>query len=206
MMKSSRLAGLLLSTLLLSSGALAADAGHIIKPTRGTINSVTATDLNLTTRQGEKLDVKLTPDTKVTEVTTGKMSDIKPDSFIGTAAVPQANGTLKALEVHVFAPSLRGSGEGFNPFESPDGKVNTMTNGTVGKLVNANGRTLTVKYQNGQKTVVVPDDVPVVLLAPGDRSLLKPGAHIILFPAKDASGALVANRISAGKDGVTPPM
>ena len=81
-----------------------------------------------------------------------------------------------------------------------------MTNGTVGKLVNANGRTLTVKYQNGQKTVVVPDDVPVVLLAPGDRSLLKPGAHIILFPARDASGGLVANRISAGKDGVTPPM
>ncbi len=206
MMRSSPLAGLLLSTLLLSSGAFAADAGHVIKPTRGTIDSVTATDLHLTTRQGDKLDVKLTPQTKVTEVTTGKMSDIKPDSFIGTAAVPQANGTLKALEVHVFAPSLRGSGEGFNPFESPDGKVNTMTNGTVGKLVNANGRTLTVKYQNGQKTVVVPDDVPVVLLAPGDRSLLKAGTHIVLFPAKDASGALVANRISAGKDGVIPPM
>lgn len=206
MTTSTRLAGLLLSSLLITSGAFAADSGHAIKPTRGTIDSVTATSLSLTTRQGEKLDVKLTDQTKVTQVTEGKMSDIQPDSFIGTAAVPQANGTLKALEVHVFAPSLRGSGEGFNPFESADGKINTMTNGTVGKLVNSNGRTLTVKYQNGEKTVVVPDDVPVVLLAPGDRSLLKPGAHVVLFPMKDAQGALVASHISAGKDGVVPPM
>ena len=206
MIKSSRLAGLLLSSLLMTSGAFAADASNTIKPTRGTIDSVTPTSVVLTTRQGEKLDVKLTDQTKITQVTEGKMSDIKPDSFIGTAAVPQPNGTLKALEVHVFAPSLRGSGEGFNPFESADGKINTMTNGTVGKLVNSNGRTLTVKYQNGEKTVVVPDDVPVVLLAPGDRSLLKPGAHIVLFPIKDAQGALAARGIAAGKDGVTPPM
>lgn len=206
MIKSSRLAGLLLSSLLMTSGAFAADASHTIKPTRGTIDSVTPTSLVMTTRQGEKLDVKLTDQTKVTQVTEGKMSDIQADSFIGTAAVPQANGTLKALEVHVFAPSLRGSGEGFNPFESADGKINTMTNGTVGKLVNSNGRTLTVKYQNGEKTVVVPDNVPVVLLAPGDRSLLKAGAHIVLFPMKDAQGAVTARGIAAGKDGVTPPM
>ncbi|MFZ4834613.1 hypothetical protein [Rouxiella sp. Mn2063] len=211
MIRSSRIASLLLSSLLVSSltlasGAFAADAVHPISPTRGTIDSVTPTSIEVTTRQGQKLDVQLTEQTKVTQVTKGKMSDIQPDSFIGTAAVPQADGTLKALEVHVFAPSLRGSGEGFNPFESADGKINTMTNGTVGKLVNSNGRTLTVKYQNGEKTVVVPDDVPVVLLAPADRSLLKAGAHIVLFATKDAQGTLTARGIAAGKDGVVPPM
>lgn len=211
MIRSSRIASLLLSSLLVSSltlasGAFAADAAHPISPTRGTIDSVTPTSIEVTTRQGQKLDVQLTEQTKVTQVTKGKMSDIQPDSFIGTAAVPQADGTLKALEVHVFAPSLRGSGEGFNPFESADGKINTMTNGTVGKLVNSNGRTLTVKYQNGEKTVVVPDDVPVVLLAPADRSLLKAGAHIVLFATKDAQGTLTARGIAAGKDGVVPPM
>ncbi|RWR03261.1 membrane protein [[Pantoea] beijingensis] len=203
-----RFTHLLMGTLLLSFGAVAAaaPADSIIKPTRATIDSVTDSALQITTRQGEKMTVGLTDQTKVNSISKATMSDIKPDSFIGTAAVPQANGTLKALEVHVFAPSLRGSGEGFNPFESADGKVNTMTNGTVGKLVNTNGRTLTVKYQDKEKTVVVPDDVPVVLIEPGNKALLKPGTKVVLFTMKDDKGALVARGISAGKDGLTPPM
>jgi len=204
MTTSTRLAGLVLSSLLMCTGAFAAD--NVIKPTRGTIDSVTDSSMQITTRQGDKLDVQLNDKTKINSVTKGQIADIKADSFIGTAAVPQADGTLKALEVHVFAPSLRGSGEGFNPFESADGKINTMTNGTVGKLVNSNGRTLTVKYHDAEKTVVVPDDVPVVLLAPGDRSLLKPGVKIVLFAAKDDKGNLVAHGVAAGKDGVAPPM
>lgn len=196
---------LLLSALLLSAGAMAAP-DNVIKPTRGTIDAVNANSLDITTRQGEKLSVGLTDDTKVNSVSQAKMSDIKPDSFIGTAAVVQADGTLKALEVHVFAPSLRGSGEGFNPFESADGNVNTMTNGTVGKLVNSNGRTLTVKVKDQEKTVIVPDDVPVVLITPGDKSLLKAGAKVVLHTAKDDNGKLVARGVSVGKDGLTPPM
>lgn len=200
-----RFSTLLLSALLLSAGAVAAP-DNVIKPTRGTIDAVNANSLEITTRQGEKLSVGLTDDTKVNSVSQAKMSDIKPDSFIGTAAVVQADGTLKALEVHVFAPSLRGSGEGFNPFESADGNVNTMTNGTVGKLVNSNGRTLTVKVKDQEKTVIVPDDVPVVLITPGDKSLLKVGAKVVLHTAKDDNGKLVARGVSVGKDGLTPPM
>ncbi len=128
------------------------------------------------------------------------------NSFIGTAAVPQPDGTLKALEVHVFAPSLRGSGEGHRPWENADGSASTMTNGTVGNLVVSQGRRMTVKYGDGEKTVVVPDDVPIVSLEPGERSLLKPGAKVVLFPQKGADGSLTALAISVGKDGVTPPM
>jgi len=197
----------LLASLLIGSAAHAAPAAdNVIKPVRGTLTQVTDHDLTLTDRRGAALNVGLTDQTKINSVATGKLSDIQPNSFIGTAAVPQPDGSLKALEVHVFAPSLRGTGEGFNPFESPDGKVNTMTNGTVGKLVEANGRTLTVTYHGQQKTVQVPDDVPVVTIAPGDRSLLKPGTHIVLFAMKDAGGKLVARGISAGKDGTVPPM
>src|SRR5476649_432699 len=127
MTTSTRLAGLVLSSLLMCTGAFAAD--NVIKPTRGTIDSVTDSSMQITTRQGDKLDVQLNDKTKINSVSKGQIADIKADSFIGTAAVPQADGTLKALEVHVFAPSLRGSGEGFNPFESADGKINTMTNG-----------------------------------------------------------------------------
>ncbi len=201
-----RFSALLLSALLLSAGATAAPTDNVIKPVRGTIDTVNDNSVQITTRQGEKLTIGLTDKTKINSVSQAKMSDIKPDSFIGTAAEQQANGTLKALEVHVFDPSLRGSGEGFNPFESANGQVNTMTNGTVGKLVNSNGRTMTVKYHDKEKTIVVPDDVPVVLIAPGDRSLLKPGTKVVLFAVKDDKDQVVARGISAGKDGLTPPM
>jgi len=201
-----RFTALLLSALLLSAGAMAAQPDNVIRPTRGTIDAVNGNTLQITTRQGEKLSVGLTDSTKVNSVSHAQMSDIKPDSFIGTAAVPQADGTLKALEVHVFAPSLRGSGEGFNPFETADGSVNTMTNGTVGKLVNSNGRTMTVKVKDKEKTVVVPDNVPVVLITPGDRTLLQVGAKVMLRATKDDKGQLVARGISVGKDGLTPPM
>lgn len=196
----------LLPGLLLSVAFTAAAADNVITPMRGTIDAISGNQLDVTTRQGDKIKVEINDKTKVNSVSKAQMSDIKPDSFIGTAAVPQANGELKALEVHVFAPSLRGSGEGFNPFESADGKINTMTNGTVGKLVNSNGRTMTVKYGDKQKTVQVPDDVPVVLIEPGNKSLLKPGGKVVLFGSKASDGHIVARGISTGKDGLTPPM
>lgn len=201
-----RFSALLLSALLLSAGAVAAQPDNVIRPIRGTIDSVNGNEVTITTRQGEKLEVALTDKTKVNSVSKANISDIKPDSFIGTAAVQQADGSLKALEVHVFSPDLRGSGEGFNPFESADGNVNTMTNGTVGKLVNSNGRTMTVKVKDQEKTVIVPDDVPVVLITPGMRNLLQPGTKVVLHAVKDDKGQLVARGISAGKDGLTPPM
>ncbi|MBT9432838.1 hypothetical protein JZM24_13150 [Candidatus Sodalis endolongispinus] len=175
-----------------------------VMPLRGTVTQVNGDQLQLTDRRGEKLTAELTADTKVAAVSQGNINDIKPNSFIGTAASPQPDGSLKALEVHVFDPSLRGSGEGFRLWQGADGKTGTMTNGT---LVNANGRTMTVKYQNGEKKVVVPEDVPVVALAPVDRSLIKPGVHIVLFPAAQSdANHLVAGNIVAGVNGIVPPM
>lgn len=202
------LTGLLASALAIGgAAALAADApAKPMMAIRGTITQVSGDQLQLSDRRGQSVTATLNDKTQVSAVAQGKISDIKPNSFIGTAAAPQPDGTLKALEVHVFDPSLRGTGEGFRPWQGADGKVGTMTNGTVGTLVNANGRTMTVKYQNGEKKVVVPEDVPVVTLSPGDRSLLKPGAHIILFPASGSGGSVVAGRIVAGVNGTIPPM
>ncbi len=202
----SRLSGIVLSALLLSFSVAAVPGDKVIKPTRGVIDAVNGNTLQVTTRQGEKISVELTDNTKVNSVSQAKMEDIKPNSFIGTAAVPQVNGTLRALEVHVFSPELRGTGEGFNAFESADGKVNTMTNGTVGQLVNAHGRTMTVKYHDLEKTVIVPDDVPVVLIAPGNKSMLTAGMQVVLFSIKNDQNQWVARSISAGKDGLKPPM
>jgi hypothetical protein len=171
---------------------------------RGTVTSLSGDVLKVHTRAGQDVDVKLAKDTPIRGVTIADVNDIKPDSYVGTAAIPQPDGTLKALEVHVFPASMRGAGEGHHPWDL--GTNSTMTNGTVGSLVVSNGRTITVKYKDGEKKIVIPQDVPIVSLQPGDRSLLVPGAKVVLFAHKDADGSLAANFISAGEHGVTPPM
>jgi hypothetical protein len=171
---------------------------------RGAITAVSDDSMTVHNTRGEDVTIKLTKDTQVRAVTLAKVSDIKPGSYIGTAAIPQADGSLKALEVHVFPPAMAGAGDGHRAWDLKPNS--TMTNGTVGDLVMTNGRTLTLKYKGGEKQVVVPDDVPIVNLEGGDRSLLKVGTKVVLFAAKGADSSLTAGFISAGKDGVTPPM
>jgi hypothetical protein len=208
MMKQFKVRALVAGVLLVSGMAAAqAQPKPAARPAvRGTIDQVTGSSLEITARNGQKTTVALPANVMVRSVSLAKIADIKPDSFVGTAAVPQADGTLKALEVHVFAASLRGTGEGNRPWEGADGKSGSMTNGTVGSLVGSDGTTMKVKYKDGEKTVVVPTDVPVVYMEPGDRSLLKAGVPVLVFTSKDAKGGLVADTITAGKNGTIPPM
>ncbi|HEY2257679.1 MAG TPA: DUF5666 domain-containing protein [Variovorax sp.] len=171
---------------------------------RGAISAVADDSITVHTTRGEDLKIMMTPQTQVRAVTLASIGDIKPGSYIGTAATPQPDGSLKALEVHVFPPAMAGTGDGHRAWDLKPNS--TMTNGTVGDLVASNGRTLTLKYKGGEKKVVVPDDVPIVNLEPGDRSLLMVGTKVVLFATKAADQTLSAGFISAGKNGVTPPM
>lgn len=171
---------------------------------RGAITAVSDDSIKVHTNRGEDLTIKINKDTQVRAVTLANITDIKPGSYIGTAATPLPDGSLKALEVHVFPPAMAGTGDGHRAWDL--GPKSSMTNGTVGDLVVANGRTLTLKYKGGEKKVVVPDDVPIVNLEPGDRSLLAVGTKVVLFAKKEADASLSAGFISAGKNGVTPPM
>ncbi|OZI38507.1 hypothetical protein CAL29_09410 [Bordetella genomosp. 10] len=191
---------------LLAGGLAAAHAEPARTTLRGKIDQVSATSLEITARNGAKSTIALPANVPVRAVSLAKLSDIKPDSFVGTAAVPQPDGTLKALEVHVFAASLRGSGEGNRPWEGAEGKKGSMTNGTVGSVVTTSGTTMKVKYKEGEKTVTVPPDVPIVYLEPGDASLMKTGAPALVFAQKGDGGALTALTVVIGKDGTIPPM
>jgi hypothetical protein len=171
---------------------------------RATIDAVTAQSLSLTTRAGDKVTVALAPDTAVTALVPIKLEDIKPGSFIGSAAMPQPDGTQRALEVHVFPEAMRGTGEGHRPFDLQP--QSTMTNGTVGAVTGSVGRTLTVSYKGGEKTIVVPPDTPVVTYEPGSMALLVQGAHVIIFGTQGADAKVTANRIAVGKNGLVPPM
>ncbi|HQT80185.1 MAG TPA: DUF5666 domain-containing protein [Rhodopila sp.] len=171
---------------------------------RGSIESVSGDSLTVRTKAGDKVTLKLAQDVKITEIAPIDVSAIKPGAFIGTAAVTQPDGTLKAREVQVFPESMRGLGEGHRPWDL--GANSTMTNGTVGDMKVANGRYLTLTYKGGEQKVFVPPGAPVITYEPGSRALLKPGAHVIIFANHAADNSLTATRIGVGKDGLVPPM
>ncbi|MEB0040835.1 MULTISPECIES: hypothetical protein [unclassified Pseudomonas] len=191
--------------LLLLSAAVMAQAADmpVVKPMRGTIDSVQANTMSFTDRAGKHETIALTDKTAIRVISKTGLDSIKPDSFVGSAATAQPDGTLKALEVTVFEASLKGSGEGHYGWENADGSTGTMTNGTVGKLSTTNGRTMTVMYKGGEKQLVVPDDVPIAYVQPGERAQLVAGAKIVVFPADDGK---TARGVAVGKNGFAPPM
>ena len=179
---------------------------------RAQIDSVDGQVVGLTTREGEKIKLALSPAATVTALVNTLIEAIKPNSYIGTAAMPQPDGTLVALEVHVFMESMRGAGEGHRPWDggASGATGGTMTNATVNTVMaskaDARGRMLTLRYPGGDKQVLVPAGVPVVAFEPGERALLKPGNHVLVLATKGADGSYSADRITVGRDGLVPPM
>jgi hypothetical protein len=173
---------------------------------RGTIESVDGATLMIKSREGESLKVRMTDNVAVFGVAKTELSEIKPGSYIGVSAMPEPDGTQKALAVHIFPESQRGAAEGFRPWDQRPGS--TMTNATVAETVaGTDGQNIMVKYKDGEKKVVVPPGTPIVAFVTGDKAELKPGAKIIIFGAtKKDDGSLEAGRVGVGLDGITPPM
>jgi len=172
--------------------------------TRGVITAINGDMVMIKTRFGGPATLKITSDTGYVGATKSSLAEVKEGRFIGTAAVPGPNGTLKASEVTIFPESMRGAGEGHYGWDL--GKSSSMTNGTIGTVTAATKLSMTVSYKGGEKTLIVPDDVPVVDLEAGDRSLLQVGAHVVAFGPKSADGSVDAKRIVVGEKGAVPPM
>jgi hypothetical protein len=178
---------------------------------RGTIEKVDATTMVVRARNGEVVTLVRPADMGVTEVVPISLADIKPGSFIGTAAMPQPDGTQLALEVLVFPESARGSGEGHYPWDLQP--QSTMTNATVADLAAApaavpGGQKLTLRYKDGEKIVIVPANVPVVTFKPGkddEKALLVPGARVMVT-AQEKDAKPTALRVLVGRNGFAPPM
>jgi hypothetical protein len=172
---------------------------------RGTIESVDGDVLSVKSRSGEDVKLHMTGDIKVVGIIKISLAEIKNGSFIGTTTVPGPDGSQNAVEVHVFPEDMRGTGEGSRPYDLRPNS--SMTNATVAQTVEANdGRTLTIKYKDGEKKVVVAPDTPVVTYVPADKSDLKAGAKVIAFMKQLPDGSFETNRVSVGRDGLTPPM
>ena len=172
---------------------------------RGTIEAVDGDVLSVKSRGGEDFKLRMAGDMRVVGIAQISLSDIKVGSFIGTTTVPGADGSQNAVEVHVFPEDMRGTGEGSRPFDLRPNS--TMTNATVAQTVAGNdGHTLLIKYKDGEKKVVVSPETPVVTYVPADKSELKAGAKVIAAMKKLPDGSYETNRVSVGRDGLTPPM
>jgi hypothetical protein len=176
---------------------------------RAQIEKVDGTTLSVKARNGSALTVKMSPDYRVAAMVKATLADLKPDTYIGVTAMPQADGTQKAVAIHIFQANQRGTGEGHRPWDLPG---TTMTNAAIETTVAAtDGQVITVKYKQGDKVderkfVVAPQTV-IVRYVPGDKSELKPGVHIIIGSAKKMpDGTLEATALNYGRDGIVPPM
>jgi hypothetical protein len=200
---------------------------------RGTVSAISANDLTVNTASGG-VSVMLSGDTKYAKVVRSDLDHIDTGSFIGTAT-KSVGGKQVALEVVVFPPSMKGTGEGHYAWDrlpdttlsggartsstmtngsvtavAPGGsaaRVNsTMTNGSVATASAKGGvKQLTVTYNGGEQTILVPPTAPIVTFQPGTISELKTGARVFVKASKD-NGKTTANFVAVGSDGVNPPM
>jgi hypothetical protein len=197
----------LIAATLVAASTLYAIAQQAPTPSRvrGTIESVDGDVLTVKSRSGEDVKLHMTSDIRIVGITKIALTDIKVGSFVGTTTVPGPDGVPTAVEVHVFPENMRGTGEGSRPYDLKPNS--TMTNATVAESVVGNdGHTLLVKYKDGEKKVLVTPETPVVTYVPADKSDLKAGAKVIAFMKKLPDGSFESNRVSVGRDGLTPPM
>jgi hypothetical protein len=172
---------------------------------RGTIESFDGAIYVVKARDGVELKLTLADKPQIAGVVKASLSDINQGSFVGVTAMPQPDGSQRALEVHIFPEAMRGTGEGHYPWDLRP--QSTMTNANVDQIAAVvDGRTLTLKYKDGEKKIFVPADVPIVTYVSGDKSDLKPGAKVFIIAAKHPDGTLEGRAWRVGRDGLTPPM
>ena len=194
----------IVSGALLATSAQAEDKKPAQIHVRGSIVNFAGSTLKVKTREGETVDVALADGWKVASVATANVTDIKPGDFVGIASMPKQGGGDGALEVLIFPPAMKGTGEGSYGWDlKPD---SSMTNATVADAVKGvDGRTVSVTYHGKEKKIAIPEGTPVVTIAPATKDDLVTGAVVFITAEKAATGP-VAHQVVVGKNGVVPPM
>jgi hypothetical protein len=186
------------------AGIATASAQETVR-VRGAVERIDGSIYVIRARDGAESKVMLADNPQIAGVVKASLSDIKQGSFVGVTAMPQADDSQIALEVHIFPESMRGTGEGHYPWDLRP--QSTMTNATVEQVVTAvDGPTLTLKYKDGEKKISVPANTPIVAYVPGDKSDIKLGAKVFVVAIKQPDGTLQGRAWRVGRDGVTPPM
>jgi hypothetical protein len=192
---------------------------------RGAVQTVDGQALTIATSAGS-VRVQLAPSTAIATVVQSDRAHLTDGSFLGITSVVAPDGSRRAVEVHVFPESMRGTGEGSRGWDWPGASADSkMTNGTASKMTNGTvsnstmtngtvtadgGSSLTLQYKDGaskgSQAITIPPGVPVDAIEPGQSADLQPGVHVFVVATRDSAGVLVADRVLVGKDGVVPPM
>ena len=182
--------------------ALPASAQEIVR-IRGTVERIDGPVYVIKNRDGAELKLTLTDNPLFVAISPSTMADIKPGMFVGSAGMMQPDGTQKAIEVHIFPESMRGTGEGHYDWDlKPQSK---MTNGNVEQTVSGvDGPVLSVKYKDGEKKLVVTPETVVVTYVPGNKDEVKPGTKVFVAAKKQPDGTFQAPRITYGRNGAGP--
>lgn len=194
--------------------AFAATAGLAQQPQttriRATIETLDGNVLTVKARNGDQLKVTMADNARYAAMIKATLDELKLDTYIGITAMPQADGSQKAIAIHIFQPNQRGAGEGHRPWDLTPGS--TMTNAAIETTVaGTDGQVLTVKYKQGDKVdtkkIIVTPQTAIVRYVPGDKNELKAGVHIIIVAAtKNADGSFTAPALNYGRGGIVPPM
>ncbi len=173
---------------------------------RGAIEGVDGQTLSVKARDGAMMKVKLADGARVLTLNKMTLADVKQGVFVGITAMPQPDGSQKAVEIHIFPEPMRGTGEGHYPWDLMPNS--TMTNANVeSSVVSNDGQTLTMKYKDGEKKVMVPPGTEVVMFAPATVADIKAGQKFFVPNAKKLDdGTLESGVIVIGSNGVDPPM
>ena len=164
------LAGVGLGVLVMMVSGIATTLAQDTVRVRGTIERLDGSTYVVKTRDGAELKVAVADNPQIAGVVKASLSDIKQGSFVGVTAMPQADGSQRALEVHIFPEAMRGTGEGHYPWDLRP--QSTMTNANVEQVVTAtDGQTLTLKYKDGEKKIFVPANTPIVVYVPGTGAI-----------------------------------
>jgi hypothetical protein len=190
--------------LLLAVSAFAQTPSGPPQRVRGTIESLDGETLKVKSRTGEDLAIAFAPGTMVVGMTKRSLADIKSGDFVGITSVADGE-KMRALEIHIFPEAMRGTNEGQFAWDLVP--KSTMTNGAISGISSkTTDNTLTVNHKGELSEIMVPPATPIVAYVPGDATLLKPGAAVLVLVQKKPDGTLSALRVNAEKDGVKPPM
>jgi hypothetical protein len=202
--KNVSLASLTLATAIAALASTSAAAAEGVR-VRGTVVSVSADTLTVKSRNGDDVAIKLDPGWKAGGIAKARLADIKPGDFVGIASLPTGAGGDGALEVLIFPPAMRGTGEGSYGWDLKPNS--TMTNGSVSEAVKSvEGTTVNVVYHGQSRKIVVTPATPVVTFAPAVNADVKPGAAVFVPASRADDGKLSTGQVVVGKDGVVPPM
>ena len=168
---------------------------------RGTIDALDGDTLTVTSGEGEKFTLALTSETRISAPAAGAWDDIVPGTFLASAGERRDDGRIHAVEVRIFPQGLPNARQ----FDYDLGPNSVMTNAPVAEVVAVNdGNLVKVTLPEGETEYVIGPDVAIFVQEAADRSVLIPGAYVVINGTKMPDGTIVARSILAERNGLKP--